>query len=112
MARHARSINRANRLVALAVVTVVWVCGLGAGFYALLSIAARYGCGATNHGLGCGNAGSAVGVALLIGVIATVTSVTVLVHGRNPMRILVIGLVGLFALAGCAVGAHALLNTV
>ena len=112
MARHTQPANRGTRLVALAVVVVVWLCGLAAGFYALLGIAARYGCGSNNHGLGCGNGGSAVGVALLIGVIASVTSVTVLVHGRSRLRILLIGVIGLFALAACALGSHALLNTV
>jgi hypothetical protein len=91
MARHARAVDPGARL---------------------LGIAARYGCGASNHGLGCGDGGSAVGIALLLGVIATVTTVTVLVSGRTRPRALLIGLAGLLALGACALGAHALLGTV
>jgi hypothetical protein len=112
MARHAQSVDQGTRLARLAVLFVVWVAGLGAGFYALLGIAARYGCGASNHRLGCTTRGSVLGGVLLIGVIATVTTVTVLVHGRTPARVAVLGVAGIVALAGCALGAHALLNTV
>jgi hypothetical protein len=112
MPRHAQAVDQGTRVTRLAVLVVVWAGGLAAGFYALLGIAARYGCGASSHGLGCTTGGSVVGVVLLVGVIAVVTTVTVLVHGRTPSQTAVLGLAGLVALAGCAVGAHALLNTV
>jgi hypothetical protein len=112
MPRHARAVDHGTRLTGLAVLVVVWLAGLAAGFYTLLSIAARYGCGSNQHGLACGNGGSAVGVLLLLGVIATVTTVTVVLHGRTPTRAVMIGLCGLVALAAAAFGAHALLNTI
>jgi hypothetical protein len=112
MPRHAHTVDPATRVSRFASLTFVWIGGLAAGCYVLLGVAARYGCGANQHGLACGNGGTAVGVALLIGVIAIVTSVTVLMHGRTPRRAAVIAFGGLLALGGCAFGAHALLSTI
>ena len=112
MSRHARPIHGPTRAAALLTVLVVWAAGLAAGFYALLGVAARYGCGANQHGLGCGNGGTAVGAVLVLAVIATVTSVTILAHGRTPGRVAAIGACGLIVLAACYFGTHALLKTV
>jgi hypothetical protein len=112
MSRHARSVDRPTRVTGLLTVIVVWAAGLAAGFYALLGVAARYGCSSSHHGLGCGNGGTAVGVVLVLAVIATVSTVTVLAHGRTPARVLAIGVCGLAVLVACYFGTHALLDTV
>ena len=112
MARHAQRVPRSARYTSRGSIALIWLAGLLAGCYALLSVGARYGCGSSQHGLGCRNAGSAIGVALVVGVIATVTAVTTLLHQRAPAHALLITVAGLVALAGCAVGAHALLGTI
>jgi len=112
MSRHARSIHRPTRAAALATVLIIWAAGLAAGFYALLGVAARYGCGASQHGFGCGNGGTAVGVLLVLAVVATVTTVTILTHGRTPARVSAIGVCGLVVLIACYFATRALLKTV
>jgi hypothetical protein len=92
--------------------TFVWLGGLAAGFFALLSVAARYTtCTPTAHGLACRPVGTAIGGSLVIGVIATVTAATVLTHGRGPRRSATWGLLGVMALGACYLAAHALLDT-
>jgi DMSO/TMAO reductase YedYZ heme-binding membrane subunit len=110
--RHAKIVDRRARTTRLSTVTLVWVCGLAAGFFGLLAAAARYGCGADDNGFACRTSGSAVGVLILIGVVAVVTAVTVLTHNRPPRRVLAIGGVGIVGLALCLVCARMLLGTV
>ena len=112
MSRHARSVDGRTRAAALITVLVIWAAGLAAGFYALLGVAARYGCGANHHGLGCSNGGTAVGLAVVVAVIATVTTVTILAHGRTAERIAAIGVCGLAVLVACYFATNALLKTV
>ena len=66
MARHARTVDRRARTVRLSTVAVVWLCGLGAGFFALLSAAARYGCGGGDKGLACRTSGPVVGILVVL----------------------------------------------
>jgi hypothetical protein len=91
---------------------VIWLGGLAAGFFALLSVAARYTtCTTTAHGLACRPAGTAIGGTLVIGVIATVTAATVLTHDRGPRRSATWALLGAAALGAAYLAAHALLGT-
>jgi uncharacterized membrane protein len=91
---------------------VVWLGGLGAGFFALLSVGARYTtCTASAPGLACRPAGTAIGGSLVIGVIATVTVATVLTHDRGPRRSATWALLSAAALGALYLAAHALLGT-
>jgi hypothetical protein len=112
LGRHARAVDRRTRTVRLSTVVVVWICGLAAGFFGLLSAAARYGCGATDTGLACRTSGSVVGVLVVLAVIGVVTTVTVMSHDQPPRRLMTIGLAGLAALLLCFIAARALLATV
>jgi hypothetical protein len=112
VARHARAVDRRTRTVRVSTVAVVWICGLTAGFFALLSAAARYGCGAGDKGLACRTSGSVVGILVVIAVIVVVTTVTVMSHDRPPRRLLTIGLTGVAVLTLCFLAARALLGTV
>jgi hypothetical protein len=98
--------------VRASVLAIVWLAGLAAGFFALLSVAARYTtCTTSAHGLACRPAGTAIGGSLVIGVIATVTAATVLTHDRGPRRSATWGLFGTAALGASYLAAHALLGT-
>jgi hypothetical protein len=91
---------------------LVWLGGLGAGSFALLSVGARYtGCSASAHGLACRPAGTAVGALIVVGVIATVTAATVLTHDRELRRIVGLGVLGVVLLGVWYLAAHALLDT-
>jgi hypothetical protein len=99
-------------VVRLSTVAVVWLCGLAAGFFGLLSAAARYGCGAADNGFACRTSGSVVGILVVIAVIVVVTTVTILSHDQPPRRLVTMGTTGLIALVLCFVAARALLSTV
>jgi hypothetical protein len=99
------------RAIRIATVAVVWLGGLVAGFFGILGATAKYGCAARNAGFGCRTAGSVSGVLIVLAVIAIVIAVTVMTHDRPRRRILVIGGVGLAALAVCFAAAQALLAT-
>jgi hypothetical protein len=99
-------------MVRLSTVAVVWLCGLAAGFFGLLSAAARYGCGAGDNGLACRTSGSVVGILVVIAVIVVVTTVTVMSHDQPPRRLITMGASGLAALLLCFIAARALLSTV
>jgi len=99
------------RLVRGTALVVIWVGGLAAGFFAILRIAARFGCARSSHGLACGSSGSAVGAGLTVAVIAVVTTVTIATHDRSPRRVAITATLGALALAGCYLGAHALIDT-
>ncbi len=111
MARHAKLVDQRLRAIRISTVSVVWVCGLAAGFVALLASAARYGCSSSNNGFGCGTSGEVVGIVLVVTVIAIVTLVTLLTNDRPARRVLTVGAVGLAALVVCAVAARAVLAT-
>lgn len=90
----------------------VWAGGLAAGFFALLSVAARYtACSSGAPGLACRPAGTAIGASIVFGVIATVTATTVLSQDRGPRLSVIYGVLGLAALGACYLAAHALLGT-
>ena len=112
MGRHAKPVSGRSRWARAGTLLLVWLGGLGAGFFALLSVGARYtGCSASARGLACRPAGTAVGTMIVIGVIATVTTATVLTHGRELRRILSLGAVGVVVLGAWYLAAHALLDT-
>jgi hypothetical protein len=93
-------------------VAVVWLAGLGAGFFALLGAAAKYGCGGSDDGLACHTSGSLLGVLLVLIVIAVVTAVTVLSDDRAGRGMLLLGAAGLAALLVCFAASRMLLDTV
>jgi len=110
--RHAKPVSSRSRLARASALAIVWIGGLAAGFFALLSVAARYTtCSASAHGLACRPVGTAIGGSLVIGVIATVTAATVLTHDRGPRRSATWGVLGVATLGVCYLGAHALLGT-
>lgn len=90
----------------------MWLCGLAAGFFGLLSAAARYGCSDSDKGFACGTSGSLVGGLVVVAVIAVVTAVTVMTYDRPARRVLTVGGIGIVALAICFGAARGLLATV
>jgi hypothetical protein len=100
---------RAVRRIAVA---VIWLAGLGAGFVAILSAAAGYGCGDSDTGLACRTSGSLLGVLLVVVVIAVVTAVTVATVGRDQRMVFLLGGTGLIALVLCFLAARWLLSTI
>jgi hypothetical protein len=111
LARHAKLVDQRLRAIRISTVSVVWLCGLGAGFVAMLASAARYGCSSSNDGFGCGTSGEVVGIVLVITVIAVVILVTLMTNDRPVRRVLTVGSLGLAALIVCAVAARAVLAT-
>ena len=112
MSRHLQQVDGRARASRLAIVGVVWIAGLVTGFYGLLGVAVRYGCGSNDKGLACTNSGSTVGILLVVAVIAVVTAATVLAIDRAPRLVAAIAACAIVALAACFVGARALLGTV
>jgi hypothetical protein len=111
MPRHVQA--RGGRVARLGVVAILWLAGLGTGFYAILSVGARYGCARTDEGLACGTTGTALGALLILAVILVVTAGTVFSQDAGNWRVRVIYVVAALVLLGaCLVGAHALLATV
>jgi uncharacterized membrane protein YbjE (DUF340 family) len=111
MARHVQA--RGGRLAQLGAVVILWLAGLGAGFYAILSAGARYGCSRSDKGLACRGSGTALGVGIVVAVVLVVTAGTVLAQDAPSWRArIAYVLVALVVLAGCLLGAHALLNTI
>ena len=112
MGRHAKALSIRSQVPRAGALILVWLGGLVAGFFALLSVAARYTtCATSAHGLACRPVGTAIGGSLVIGVIATVTAATVLTHDQGPRRSAIWGLLGVVVLGACYLGAHALLDT-
>jgi hypothetical protein len=90
----------------------VWLGGLVAGFFGLLAAVATYGCADSDPGLACRTSGSLLGVVVVLAVIAIVTAVTLLSHGRPPRGAALLAGSGLVALVVCFVAARMLLDTV
>lgn len=111
-ARHAHTGDPRARRIRLATVLLVWLAGLAAGFFAILASFVRFGCGDGDDGLACQNSGTALAIAVVVGVIAIVTVVTVLTYEREPRRIVITGVGGLIALAALFLAARSLLSTV
>jgi hypothetical protein len=110
--RHAKPVRGRSRLARAGALVLIWLGGLGAGFFALLGVGARYtGCSASARGLACRPAGTAVGAVIVLGVIATVTAATVLTHDRELRRIVGLGVLSVAALGAWYLAAHALLDT-
>jgi hypothetical protein len=111
VARHAKQTDSRWTLTRAGALTLIWLGGLTAGFFAILAAAARYSCGPTAHGLACRPAGTAVGGGLIIAVIAIVTAVTVATYDSGHRRLAAWTVAGASALLGCYFGAHALIGT-
>jgi hypothetical protein len=109
--RHTKEPTKQWRLARGSALVLIWLGGLAAGFFAILSAAARYSCGPTAHGLACRPAGSALGLVIALCVVATVTTVTVFTHDRGPRRLVGMTGLGATALLACYLGAHALVGT-
>jgi hypothetical protein len=102
-------VDRRLRAIRRFTVSVIWLAGLAAGFFALLGAAAKYGCTNGNNGFGCRTSGSVAGMLLVAAVIAVVIAATVLTHDRPRRRVLIVGAAGFAALAICFAAAQALL---
>jgi len=82
------------------------------GFFALLSVGAKFSCSRTARGLACRPAGTALAVGLVVVVILIVAGVTALAHDpRAHRRLIVLVAGGVIALGVCYLGAKALLRT-
>lgn len=91
---------------------MLWLAGLGAGYYALLAAAAKYTtCTAHSTGLACRTSGFSLAIALVVAIVAVVTAATVVSHRRASRWIVLIVLAALIALGGCLFAAHSLLDT-
>lgn len=112
MGRHAKPVDNASRASRASALVVVWLGGLAAGLFGLLSVSARYTtCGAHSHGLACRTPGTALGGFLVVGVIGSVSATTVLTHDRPARTVVLWALAGVAVQVACYLGAHALLGT-
>jgi hypothetical protein len=94
-------------------VALLWLAGLGAGFYSIIGVGARYGCSTNDRGLACRPEGTALAAGLVLGVIVVVTAGTVLAQDAPSWSVRLRRLlVAVVLLAACVVGAHALLDTI
>lgn len=117
MARHAlppdpdrESGGRTPRIVS---VVLVWLAGIGAGMYSLLSVGVRYAgtCTSRSTGLACHTGGTVLGLVLLVAVVVVVTGVTLGTHGRPITRISALTLAALVVLGAIVLTAHRLLTS-
>lgn len=112
VARHTVRAGRLDTALRLAALVLLWAAGLVVGFFALLSVGAKYSCSANAHGLACRPTGTALGVLVVLLVIAVVTAGTVLApRGRRPGALAAVLVVSVVLLGGCYLAAHALLAT-
>jgi uncharacterized membrane protein len=109
--RHAKALDQQLGVIRWSTVAFVWLCGLAAGFCAVLAAAAKYGCMSGDRAVGCKTSGSVLGIVLLITVIVIVTVVTLTTANRPRQRVLVIGGIGVAGLAICTIAAVSLLAT-
>ena len=117
MARHVHDLtanrSRSTVIAGLALIALLWIGGLLAGFYSMLSTAARFGCAHNDKALACRNAGSALSVALVVAVVAIVTAATLLVFDAQTWPARLVRLLGGLVLLGlCLLAARAILATV
>jgi hypothetical protein len=111
MARHVQT--RRGRYGRLGAVAILWLVGLGVGFYAILSAGARYGCARNDKGLACQGTGTALGVLIVVAVILVVTSGTMLAQDAPSWTSRTLRLSAALALlALCLLAAWALLATI
>jgi hypothetical protein len=122
MARHTAALSEpvetdrparaGGRALTAALIAVLWACGLLAGFYAMLGVGAKVGCGRSSHGLACRTAGSALGAAIVLGVIVIVTVATIAMQDATSNRSRLLRMIaGIVLLGACLLGARALLAT-
>lgn len=111
MARHIRVPSSRWRAARASALTFIWLGGLTAGFFAILAAAARYSCNPSAHGLACRPAGTGVSATLIVGVIATVTAVTVATHDSGRRRLVAWTVGGAIVLATCFLLARAVIGT-
>jgi hypothetical protein len=111
VARHVRVPSSRWRAARAGALTVIWLAGLASGFFAILAAASRFSCSPSAHGLACRPAGTAVSTVLVLGVIATVTSVTVATHDSGRRRLVGWTVGGAIMLALCFLLARAVIAT-
>jgi hypothetical protein len=116
VARHAHRpyvpAGRAARPLRWLAVLLVWAAGVAAGLFTLLAGGSRFAtCSAHATGLACRGTGTVLAVLLLIGIVAVVTTATVLAATRTPPQLAVVTVVAIAVLVGCLVGARSLLAT-
>jgi len=111
MARHVQT--RSDRLARVGAIGVLWLVGLGVGFYSILSAGARLGCAKSDKGLGCTTTGTVLGGGLVVAVILVVTGGTLLAQDAATWAQRVLRIAGAAALlALCLLGAYCLLATI
>lgn len=92
---------------------LVWLAGLTVGIFGMICVGARYAsCSPTNTALACQSSGTTLSVLLIVGVILTVTAVTVATHGRDRRALALVTLAGLVVLGLLYLGTRAILATV
>lgn len=111
MARHIRVPSGRWRIARASALTFIWLAGLTAGFFAILAGTARYSCSPAAHGLACRSSGTAVSSLLIVGVIATVTAVTVATHDSGRRRLVAWTASGAIVLVACLLLARAVIST-
>ncbi len=105
-------LSLSGRTAKWALLAVLWVCGLVAGFFGMLSVGAKYSCSHSAHGLACRSTGTVLGSGIIIGVVIVVTAVTLLLHDARSWRARWTQLViGLTLLAAFLVAARAIIAT-
>jgi hypothetical protein len=111
--RHAHSIANPTQAFRLIALVLVWLAGLIVGIFGMICVGARYAsCSSTNSGLACHSSGTALSVLLIVGVIATVTAVTIAIPGRNLRTLALVSITGLLVLGLLYLGTRAILATV
>jgi hypothetical protein len=111
--RHAHPIASPTQIFRFGVLVLVWLAGLTVGIFGMICVGARYAsCSATNTALACTSSGTALSVLLVVGVIATVTAVTVATHGRDRRALALVAVAGLVILGLLYLGTRAILATV
>jgi hypothetical protein len=111
--RHAHPIANPTQVFRLVALVLVWLAGLIVGIFGMICVGARYAsCSSTNNGLACHSSGTTLSVLLIVGVIATVTVVTVATHGRDQRALALVTVAGLVILGLLYLGTRAILATV
>ncbi|MGI8879080.1 MAG: hypothetical protein ACR2KJ_00920 [Jatrophihabitans sp.] len=113
MAQHSRRAVRFDgRARSAGLGALVWIAGLAAGLYAVLTLAAHVNCSSGAHGTVCRPQGTWLGAGLVVAVIVTVGVASVLVRdARSARGVLLRLLIALVVLAVISVGSYALIAT-
>lgn len=114
MTQHSRRAVRRpdGRARSVGLGALVWIAGLAAGLYAVVTLAAHFNCSSGARGAVCRPQGTWLGAGLVLAVIVTVGVASVLVRdARSARGVLLRLLIALVVLAAISVGSHALIAT-